>query len=291
MKTGMTPEILALLTSLSFSAQTILVRLGLRGTSTFAGVLFSVAVACLGLWLVAAFFGQLELAGLGAGLYFVLSGFLSPALSWYLFFEGIIRVGMARAAPLTAVAPFFAALAGIIFFGERLTLPTAIGAVTVVLGVALISFERQVKAFKRSDLIYPLASAICFSGAMVLRKEALLQGGAPMLGSALATTAALALLGIVRVLSPALGPWRAARRDLPYLTLAGLSITIAYALYFTALRHGDLITISPIVNSNPLGTLIFGALFMRRYEQFTPAAILGGLCTMFGVLVLALYPS
>ena len=285
----MPAEVLALITSFFFAAQTVCARLGLRSSSTLTGVFISLVVAVVGLWGSALLLGQFQYSGLRATALFTLSGFLSPALSWYLFFEGITRIGLARTAPLAAVAPFFAALAGILFFGEPFNASIAIGIVAVVGGVVFISFRREEGEWRRFDIIYPLASAVCFAGAMVIRKAALMSGGTSMMAGAISASGGLVFLCFLLAVSRSLGPWKYARSDLPYLVLAGIMITIAYGAYFSALRHGNLIMVSPVVNTNPLFSLILGGIFLRQYERFTPTVITGAVCIVFGVLLLTLF--
>ncbi len=97
----MSAEIIALIACFFFSLQTVFVRIGLRSTSSTAAVILSSAVACVGLWAAVFLFGQMEIPGLASLGFLALGGIMSPALSWILFFEGIIRVGMVRAAPLS----------------------------------------------------------------------------------------------------------------------------------------------------------------------------------------------
>ena len=285
----MSPQLLALLTAFFFSLQTVFTRVGLRSTPATVGVIVASAVACLGLWLSAPLFGQLANPGLRAIGYFALGGIMSPALSWFLFFEGIVRVGMARAAPLSSIAPFLAAIGATAIFGERLTLPLAFGLMAVVIGVSMISFQRDGGTFKRRDLAFPLISALTFATSMLFRKAGLAEGAHPITGAAIGTTVGLAFLFIINRLSPTRGKIHVDRRDLHFLILAGLSITVAYALYFTALQTGDIVVVSPIINVKPLITLCIGVIFLRQYEQFSLLVITGSMITVFGVVLLTVF--
>ena len=76
-----------------------------------------------------------------AGLLFL--GVVSSGIANTWYYQGIARVGAARAANFINLVPVFAALLGWIFLGETLTLPQLLGGVLVLAGVTLVNRRKK----------------------------------------------------------------------------------------------------------------------------------------------------
>ena len=130
----------ALGAAVSWALSAVLVRFGLRympatlGTflSLLSGVVLMVAV-------VAAFqlseVGELTLAGVGI---FAAVGVFNFVLGRYLNFLSISHLGVARATPITASTPLFAALLAVLLLGETLNALTVLGTAFVLGGIYIV---------------------------------------------------------------------------------------------------------------------------------------------------------
>jgi drug/metabolite transporter (DMT)-like permease len=83
--------------------------------------------------------GELALPHASAGVWLSLlyMGVLGTALAYVWYLEGVAALGAARAAIFVNLVPVAAIALGVVFLGERLTLPMAAGAGLVVVGIWL----------------------------------------------------------------------------------------------------------------------------------------------------------
>ena len=104
----MIPEIVAMFSAMGWAGDSVLVRLGVRRSNIFAAMLMSylVSVTCIWTYLVAT--TPLVFLSSPAMVYFLISGCLQPLFARALFYEGITRIGVARAGPLRGAEPLFA---------------------------------------------------------------------------------------------------------------------------------------------------------------------------------------
>ena len=135
--------VLALLAALWFGSAPYFARLGLRHMSTTAGTLVSMVSALLVVGIIAIPIHRGELLSLPLVLlgWLALLGFLNYPLGRFLNFSGVRLAGVARATPLLATSPLWAMIMAIMFLGETPGLLTALGALSVMGGVALIVRE------------------------------------------------------------------------------------------------------------------------------------------------------
>lgn len=132
--------IVALAASLSWAIGSIFLRLGIdrvgATTATFislvAGFVYVLAVALI---VDARAFLDLSLATI---LGFVFVGLLSFMGGRFLYYTSVSLIGVGRATALGGATPIVASLLAVLFLGELLTLPLALGIIAVVAGVALI---------------------------------------------------------------------------------------------------------------------------------------------------------
>jgi len=89
-------------------ADSVLVRIGLRKSNIFAAMLMSYAVSISCMWTYLIATTSLEFLKSPAMIYYVISGCMQPLFARALYYEGITRIGVARAGPLRGIEPLFA---------------------------------------------------------------------------------------------------------------------------------------------------------------------------------------
>ncbi len=99
---------------MGWAADSVLVRFGLRNSNIFAAMLvsYTVSVSCMWTYLIAT--TSLEFLNSPAMIYYLISGCMQPLFARALFYEGITRIGVARAGPLRGSEPLFATAIAII---------------------------------------------------------------------------------------------------------------------------------------------------------------------------------
>src|SRR5437667_9074383 len=134
-----TVHALALVSALCSAGATILIRQGLRGRGPYTGFWINLVVGTVGLWaavLLTGGFGRPSAAGVA---FFVLAGLIGTVGGRLLRFVSIDKVGASIAAALINLNPLVAATLAILLLGERVTVPTLVGTVVIVLGAVLLS--------------------------------------------------------------------------------------------------------------------------------------------------------
>ncbi len=67
-----------------------------------------------------------------------IGGLVANGLGWLLMNYSFQNIVEARAVPISSTSPLFAAMAGFLFFQEKLSFKTVLGAIAIVVGIALI---------------------------------------------------------------------------------------------------------------------------------------------------------
>ena len=131
---------LAFVASLCWAFGSILIRLGIARVSpqsaTFLSVLAGyIFVALIALIVDAGAFLELTPAAI-AGFAFV--GFISFMGGRFLYYTAVSMIGVGRATAMGGAMPMIASVLAVLFLGEQLTIPLAVGIIAVVAGIGLI---------------------------------------------------------------------------------------------------------------------------------------------------------
>lgn len=74
-----------------------------------------------------------------------------------------------------------------------------------------------------------------------------------------------------------------------FLALAGVSTTVAYLFYFSALKMGDPAKVAPVDRLSLVFTIIFTVIFLR--EKVSTPLIVGAALMALGAVIVAMSPS
>ncbi len=75
--------------------------------------------------------------------YFAVAGMIHFVLGWTLLTISQNRIGASRTSALVGTAPFFATLIGYLFFQEVLSFLTIIGIILVVIGIYIVTNNKD----------------------------------------------------------------------------------------------------------------------------------------------------
>ena len=130
----------ALGAAVSWALNAIFVRLGLRFMPATLGTFLSLLSGVVLMVLVVALFqreqlGDLTWAAIGI---FAAVGVFNFVLGRYLNFLSISHLGVARATPITASTPLFAAIMAVLLLGESLNALTVVGTALVLAGIYVV---------------------------------------------------------------------------------------------------------------------------------------------------------
>lgn len=288
----MTPllaEVIAIGSAMGWAADSVLVRFGLRRSNIFAAMLvsYTVSITCMWSYLIAT--TSLEFLKSPAMIYYLISGCMQPLFARALFYEGITRIGVARAGPLRGSEPFFATVIAIIFFHERPGFLVFLGTISIVGSLWLISGKQQGESkWRLIDATLPVSAALFSAISQSLRKQALKIIPDPFVAVAMVTTVSLILLLGFLLVTKRTAQLRMQRDGFIFFACAALAAVSAQVANFVALGRGELSVIIPLLNTTPLFTVLFSAAFLRDIERVNFRIILGAATMVAGVLLITI---
>lgn len=285
--TSLFAEIVAIGSATGWAADSVLVRFGLRKSNIFAAMLMSYLVSVTLMWSYLIATTSLEFLSSPAMIYYLVSGCMQPLFARALFYEGITRIGVARAGPLRGIEPLFAGAIAVIFLGEQPGWLVFLGTLLIVASLWLISGKQEND--KHWRLIYallPISAALISAISQSLRKQALAIIPDPIVAVAVVTTVSLILLLGFVFTTGRTAQLKMKREGFVFFFCAALVASAAQVANFIALARGELSVIIPLLNTTPLFTVIFSALFLRAVETVNLRIVAGALLMVAGVVLI-----
>ncbi|TAK02908.1 DMT family transporter [bacterium] len=284
----MRPEVIAILSAMGWAGDAILVRLGARTSNIYAAAFLSYSVSAVCLWSYLFAYYPLHALWSPASVYFLLSGCLQPLLARLLYYIGLTRLGVSRAAPLRGTSPLFALILAVFFLREQPTSAVYAGTALTVASVWIVSSRGKGESeWKLFDIVFPLGAAFTGAVSQNLRKAGLLIFPDPYVGAAIATTTSLVIFAISLLAMGKIRLIRPQRESLPFFGSAAFVSATAQILNFTALSMGEVSAMVPLLDTTPLFTVLFSAIFLRDLEKVTLRIILGAFLMMGGVIIIS----
>ncbi|MDP6559203.1 MAG: DMT family transporter [Candidatus Binatia bacterium] len=278
-------EFVAILSAMGWAMDSILVRMGARFSDVFAAAFLSFLVTALCLWTYIVFSFPLDLVWNPAVIYFVMSGLLQPLLARILYYEGMMRLGVSRAGTLRGTGPLFAVILAVIFLHERPGISVYAGVILTVLGVGLISYRRGAEGdWRLFDVVFPLGAGLVAAVSQNLRRTGLLIIPNPFIGAAVTTTTSLVIFSISLLVLGKVRLLRVDKKSVPFFAVASLISAGAQFLVFYSLTWADVSVMIPLINTTPLFTVLFSALFLRDLETVTSRVLIGTVVLVAGMV-------
>jgi drug/metabolite transporter (DMT)-like permease len=274
---------LALTSAFFIGLSNVLIQKGLDRGSRTQAIVFSLLVSVAIFWVLVFLFGDMRLLLTFAMLWFLLAGFLGPGIGRALNIISLQRIGVARTIPITGIAPFFATVGAVGILGERFSLLVFLGMASIIFGIFVLSRERiEKKAFKKRDILLPLGSAFFGGLSMAITKRGFQELSDPLGTAALAGTMAL-LVALSYVLWSKRGSELRASSfsDIKFSLLAGVALSAALLLNFSALKFGEVSIVAPLLSTFPLFGVLLSYVFLK--EKITPKMWLGIVFILAGV--------
>jgi drug/metabolite transporter, DME family len=285
----MSPQALALITSISYAGALVCSRLGLRYSTPTTVTLVSVLIQNVTLWTaVFALSGIPSVSWISVGLFAIVGVFqLGVRL---LAYTGVLKIGASRSSALQSINPLVAATIAIAVLKESVTALILGGTLLVVVGIVLVSWkaEQELPSFRWWHLLLPVAAA-CLTGVNhPMRRYALSLSNEPLFFSAfMGFVTLIAFVGymLVSQQEPRL-VWD--RRALLPFFCTGVFETFSIILIITALSVGPVVVIAPIAATYPVWSLIGAKLFLQSVEHIGVRAAVGILSVVAGTIAIHL---
>jgi drug/metabolite transporter, DME family len=280
---------LAIVSAATSAISVVLVRKYSNQSSTFN---ISLAVSWVGmliLWPLAVVLTDFSLATIGSVFLFAVSGVLTPGFVRLLYYQGMKKLGAPVNSSLFSIYPLYTSLLAVLFLSEILAPGNWAGILMVFFGGVLVEWSaREANSghkHSRKDLIYPMMGGIALGVGSILRKYALIQFDAPVLGVAVAYTASLLPFLMMLVFSAPTRRELSLRRDMRLFWVAGVGQAITWMLSFYALSYDDVSVITPLLSIEPVFVALFAYLYLRKIERVSPKLMVSIVLTVLGVVL------
>lgn len=278
--------LLASLAGALFGALAVAVRVGLgRRSDPEAGAFVAAAAGCLVCVLLALPSAAADAPSLDGIWLFALVGVFVPGLSQIVFVRAVRDAGASRTAILIGTAPLLSAALALVLLDEPFRPALAVATVAIVLGGALLAWERRRPPdFRLAGALLALLAAFLFALRDNAVRRASVDTEADALPAATASlgAAALALLVFLVVFrrgDSVAGRVRAAAG--PFLP-AGVALGLAYASLLLAFSRGPVTVVAPLNATQSLWAVVFAAAFLGRAEAIGPRLVLAAALVVAG---------
>jgi drug/metabolite transporter (DMT)-like permease len=206
-----------------------------------------------------------------------------------LFFESARMLGLGRAMTIATSYPVLAAALAAVFLDEPLTLPVVAGTLMTLGGLALIVMTKVDAAAERRPWLGIGAAALASVGwavSVVLMKAPMREVDATLAQAVRLPIAAL-LLACTPWARGAFGVLWASRGHVltRFAVLSGLT-AVSSVMFVASIKYAGVTVASVLSSTAPLFAIPLGVVFLG--ERLPPAAVLGAVVTVAGIVVLRL---
>ena len=259
------PVLLSLAAAVLFAFGHQFSRLALRYVDSQTAVLWQIGISVSFYWLAAPFYMESWYWTASVLPLLVVLGCFRPLLSANLGMAGTRILGPTISATLSAIAPLFGVALGVMLLSETLSWEIAVGSVGIVAGVILISSRGpSSRTWPLVALLLPIGAALVRSLSHAFSKIALEEIPSPFF-VALVTYSVSFVLALANQARTGRSAFRAvAPEGVKWLLVTGAIFGTSVLVLNTALMHGRLIVVAPIVACAPLFTLLLGAAVFRE---------------------------
>lgn len=305
---------LALISSLSFSLNSVMARRGLARATASAGAFVTVLLGVplfLGASLAT---GQLFNAGdIALRGYILLSaaGVLHFGVGRYFNYRAASSIGATRAASVQALTVPYAVLIAFVFLGETISGIMAFGIVLIIIGPTIMvqrnsktppsppsgrSISEQEPPFQLRQVegyLSAFATIGAYGTSPILIRAALGDiEGVAIFGGLVAYSAAAAVLVLTLVHPARRGLIAAMHPSTVRLFLsAGTFVFLAQMFRFMALAVAPVAVVTPLMRTGAVFTLIFSWTLNRHLEVINLRVVMGILLSVSGAVLLAVFGS
>ena len=275
----------ALGTSLAYAFADVTARFGLQRADPAVGAMMALASSVTMFTVVIPAAGA-EFPPFGVHyLWMAAGGACNPGLFFILFFVGISKLGVSRAAPIKGSSAIFAALLAMAFLGEEPTWYNLAGILLVVGGIAVISSGATAGRWQRVDILWPLGAAVAGSVAALCWRVGIQAFPDTVAGTAVAIVSALVVVSAYVLVT---------RRDMirdnvrttwKFFIVAGAIEGFGKFLYASALQLGEIYRMLPLIQTSPLFVVLLSLVVLRRAERITWRVPAGAVLTVGGAIL------
>ncbi len=293
--------VLALLTAVFLAMSAIFIRRGVAHAgesfsalviTLFANIfIFSLVITFTAEWNKIWALSWRSLALLGG------AGISQSVVGRFLDLTSVRLIGANKAAAIVRTNILYAVILGIIVLNESLTIPLALGILTIITGITLVSIERQgVNEEKQAEsskirakgIISGLGAGFLRGSSVVLVKTGIEEISSPLAAAFVSYAIAFLIIASLLLRRELRGQlYKVRRSSLIPFAIAGVLTSIAHLLRYTALSYSPVSLVTPIISIEVILVLLLSFFLNRNLEVFTWRIIVGIIATVAGVILLS----
>jgi uncharacterized membrane protein len=277
----MIAEILAVLSALFWAIGSIWTRKGLESSDSTSGTFIRVIVGLAIFSVLTVLFVPLDSFKSDAIIYHAIAGVLAGFIGVKLMLMSMKEYGVSKTSTIISSQTLFSSFAAILILGEVLTIPIGIGTILIVLGVALLSYDRHEKSSWLDRRIFlPLLTAFFYGMSTIPSKIGVDITNSPILGSTIESSSALMIF--ILYLFSSKQKLSLNRRSFSYFSISAVFGSIALICLLYAFNIGNLITVVPLSSTIPLFTLLLAYFLLGGLEKITPKLVVSAIIVVIG---------
>jgi drug/metabolite transporter (DMT)-like permease len=268
----------ALLASVLWGFNGVLVRKALEKVNPFLGTFYIVLISWLCLFILSVFTGEIfrvEFEGTKVAL-LCLAGIFQYFFGRTLTYFSVGVVGSSRAFTGTSTRIMFSALLGFAILGEEVNLMILSGILVMVAGLYILSSD----TFNRRGLAISIAGGLSYGIASIFIKSGILES--VVVSNLISVTTALPFIFAVAYSKSSENTFSF------YLLLSGITMFLGTFSYYLALSQAQVVVAVPVSNLYPVFTTVFSYLLIQRLEHVSIKTLIGSvIAVMGGILIYA----
>lgn len=268
----------------------ILAKCGIRKTDSNVATAIRTVVVLLFSWLMVFLTGsQSQIGEIGGRtwLFLVLSG-LATGASWLCYFKALQLGDINKVVPIDKSSVILTILLAFLLLGEKISLPKAVGVVTIGIGTFLMIEKKQAGPAKTGEghgwLFYASGSAVFASLTSILGKIGI-AGVESNLGTAVRTAVVLLMAWLmVFVTGKQHTIKEIPKKEFGFICLSGFATGASWLCYYRALQDGLASVVVPIDKLSIVVTVAFS--YFVFHERLSIKAFVGLLFIVAGTFVM-----
>lgn len=227
--------------------------------------------------------------------FFMLAGLVHQGLGRLIYFKGMEKIGASLNASIFASYPVFSTLFALVILNESITYKVLVGPLLVAAGAIIIEASIHgdgIKVNARKGLIYPSINALLIGLAYVIKKLGLNLWNAPLMGTAVSYMVTICFYLLLTVMASALlRNSKLSALNKSSFTLfwkPGVALAVATLLSFYALTRGDVSTVVPLIQLEPIFIFVLVKYYLKDIEKVTSKLLVGTIFIISGAIVVSL---
>ena len=282
-------ELLSLFTAVCYGSNAVLTRKGLDDSNPLTAVLVNSLIQVALLSILVAIYPP-KIINLTGMAFFVASGILASTLGRLSNFMAIERLGVSVSSTIVGSSPLFSTILAMVIIDEKVTLPTLLGTLLVVAGVAITRLQGDKStSLKTSAMIFPLLAATFYGASAPIRKIGLNILPEATFGALVGSGSSTLFYALYIVASGQMKQFKLTRKSARYFVASGFIVTAGWLAMYNALSRGNVSVVSALIGTNPLFSLLMSYIFLRDSERLDWMVVLGCLAIVGGAVIITLF--